>query len=130
MVDGLATIWTGIEDHPVAVRQPLGLGNSANRGQQCAREFGFRGRQCGNIGVVGSWDSKHMRRSLRVEVSEHHDLIVGIHNSGRDIPASDGAEEAVTHWLSLARSSCQLESIFRWRQRPRRAQQSRLCSHA
>ena len=94
MVNGLAAIFSGVDDGAIALRQSLLAGDLRYDPEQMAEQRSVFGRRFGERTEVLARDNQHMDRGVGMNVGEGDALLVLVDASGGDASVDDLAEEA------------------------------------
>ena len=96
MIDGLATIRTGVDDHPIAPGEAFGAGDLGGGPQQVSEQSAVTLLALSQRGDVLAGRNQHMHGRLRMKVREGVALLVLVNGGGGNAPVNDLAKEA-TH---------------------------------
>lgn len=95
MIDGLASIWSGVYDEAVAALQPGGPRKLGGYRHKPPQQLGVV-LAGGGVGFdVGFGDEQQVDGRLRVDVRERKRVLVFVDSPGWNLPAHDFAEYAI-----------------------------------
>jgi len=98
VVDRLPGFPAGVEDDPVPDSlDALGVGDLTRHGDDFVKQSAARGGERCHVRKMPPRDHEDMCRRLRVDVTERDRPLPVYHDRGRDLSASDPAEQAVWH---------------------------------
>ncbi len=98
MTDGLAAVYTCVEDNPVAVvRDALGYGDIVRVRHDLGQQAVPGRSQLAHVGVMGTRDNENVYRCLRIDVAEGDRPSAGGHYRRRNVGCGDAAEQAIGH---------------------------------
>lgn len=101
MVDRLATIGTGVHDHPEPAT--VCCANTRSDGQEFGGKCGIGSGQRRDVVVVRARNDQHMDRRLRIDVVERDNPLRVMHEGRRDLAGGNLAEQT-THGVIVFRS--------------------------
>jgi len=106
VVDGLAAVGAGVDDHAIAVDEPFRTSNFSGSGKQVAEERSVTGIAVGERGDVFSGNDEEMSGRLRIDVEEGDAAVVLVNELGGDGSGDDLAEEALHGGTSVQEHGC------------------------
>ena len=101
VIDGLASISAGIDDHAVAGGEILFTGDFGHGPQEMAEQGAVIGGCFCERNDVPARDDKQMHWRLRMDVGEGDALLVFVDACGGNASVDDLAEEAAHTWFSV-----------------------------
>src|SRR5688572_16158234 len=113
MRDQLPAVLTLINDEPIALVQPLGSRDIMRHPQHLPQQVAVMLREVLDTLEVAHRDDEQMHRGLRLDVADHDDLIVAVHEVRFQLPVDDLAEYVVDHYL-VRRRFLSSSMIFSW----------------
>lgn len=95
--DGLPAILPAVGHHAESVAEPEGTGQLTHRPVHGREDLGVAGGRIGQAGDVPAGNHQDMDRSLRMQVTEGHHLVILMDEGGGDGSLGDLAEDTIRH---------------------------------
>jgi hypothetical protein len=95
VVDGLASVPAGVDDHAVAIAEALGAGDPGRGLEQMAEQRRVLPARVRKRGEMPARSEQHVYRRLRIDVRKCVTLLVLVDGGRGDASLDDLAEEAV-----------------------------------
>ena len=107
MIDGLAAVGAGVDDHSIALGEAFGAGNLRRRPDEMADELFVIRVGFGEGDDVLARGDEDVNGGLRMDVGEGVTLVVFVDGRGGNGAVDDLAEEAA-HSVTIVQQACGL----------------------